>query len=139
MYSTDVSFGSEIRPGIQIRKSKDLIEWKFAGWVFDGIPAKGSQFIKNKGGDPFNALWAPYVIKFGDEYRLYYSLSSPQPRLSVIGLATATSPLGPWKEKDLVVTSLNDNSRQTNAIDHPDRFRIGRTVVLLRFGLGRYL
>lgn len=117
MYSTDVSFGSEIRSGIQIRKSQDLIQWKFVGWAFDGIPAKGKQFIEGKGGDPFDALWAPYVMKFGDEYRLYYSLSSPQPRLSVIGLATASSPLGPWKEKDLVVTSLNDNSIQTNAID----------------------
>ena len=48
MYSTDVSFGSEIRSGIQIRKSQDLIQWKFVGWAFDGIPAKGKQFIKVK-------------------------------------------------------------------------------------------
>lgn len=116
-YSTDVSFGSEVRPGIQIRKSRNLIEWTFVGWVFDGLPEMGRQFIESKGGDPFKSLWAPYAMKVGDEYRLYYSLSSPTPRLSVIGLATGESPIGPWKEKGLVVTSQADNTRQTNAID----------------------
>ncbi|AVR46222.1 arabinan endo-1,5-alpha-L-arabinosidase [Christiangramia fulva] len=116
-YSTDVSYGSEIRPGIQIRKSKNLIKWSFLGWVFDGLPEKGSQFIKSKGDDPFQSLWAPYAMEYNGEYRLYYSLSSPTPRLSVIGLATASSPLGPWTEKGLVVTSQNDNTVQTNAID----------------------
>lgn len=116
-YSTDVSFGSEVRPGIQIRKSKNLIEWDFVGWVFDGLPNMGRQFIESKGGEPFQSLWAPYAMKVGDEYRLYYSLSSPTPRLSVIGLATSSSPVGPWVEKGLVVTSQADNIRQTNAID----------------------
>ncbi len=116
-YSTDVSFGSEIRPGIQIRKSINLIKWIFVGWVFDGLPMKGSLFIKSKGGEPFQSLWAPEAIKVGNEYRLYYSLSSPTPRLSVIGMATSSSPAGPWTEKDIVVTSQADNTRQTNAID----------------------
>lgn len=116
-YSTDVAFGAEIRPGIQIRKSTDLIEWTFMGWVFDQLPVQGSQFIENNGGEPFGALWAPYIMKSGSEYRLYYSLSSPVPRLSVIGLAIASSPLGPWTEKGLVVTSKADATIQTNAID----------------------
>jgi arabinan endo-1,5-alpha-L-arabinosidase len=116
-YSTDACFGADIRPGIQIRKSTDLINWTFMGWVFDQLPAQGSNFIKAGGGEPFNALWAPYVIKSGSEFRLYYSLSSALPRLSVIGMATASSPMGPWTEKGLAVTSRNDNSIQTNAID----------------------
>jgi arabinan endo-1,5-alpha-L-arabinosidase len=116
-YNTDVAYGTDIRPGIQIRQSKDLIEWKFYGWVFDGLPTLGANFIKQKGIQPFNSLWAPYIMKVGNEFRLYYSLSSGDPRLSVIGLATASSPLGPWKEQGLVVTSQNDNTRQTNAID----------------------
>jgi arabinan endo-1,5-alpha-L-arabinosidase len=77
----------------------------------------GSAFITQHGGTPFGALWAPYVMKTGNEYRLYYSLSSAVARLSVIGLATAASPDGPWTEKGLVVTSTNDNTTQTNAID----------------------
>lgn len=116
-YNTDVSFGSEVRPGIQIRKSQDLINWEFLGWAFNGLPPKGRAYILGKGTTPFNALWAPFVVKVGGEYRLYYSLSSDTGRLSVIGLATATNPEGPWVEKDLVVTSAADGTVQTNAID----------------------
>jgi len=116
-YSTDVAFGTDVRPGLQIRRSKDLVQWEYVGWVFSSLPAQGSAYITGKGGTPYNALWAPYVMKVGSEYRLYYSLSSPVPRLSVIGMATASSPDGPWTEKGLVVTSANDASIQTNAID----------------------
>jgi arabinan endo-1,5-alpha-L-arabinosidase len=123
-YNTDVAYGHEVKAGIQIRKSKDLVDWRFVGWVFNGLPAKGRAFIKQNLSaactDAFNSLWAPYIMKVGDEYRLYYSLSSNCPRLSVIGLATATTPIGPWTEKDLVVTSPStqiNNSVQTNAID----------------------
>jgi len=116
-YSTDVGFGIDVRSGIQIRKSKDLVEWTFVGWVFNNLPQKGVDHIKNNGGTPFNSLWAPYVMKVGSEFRLYYSLSSAKPRLSAIGLATASNPIGPWTEKALVVTSLDDASIQTNAID----------------------
>jgi arabinan endo-1,5-alpha-L-arabinosidase len=116
-YSTDVGYGISVPAGIQIRKSKDLVQWQFVGWVFNGLPAKGSQFITTSGGTPFQSLWAPYVMKLNNEYRLYYSLSCSSPRLSVIGLATATNPEGPWSEKDIVVVSKNDNSVQTNAID----------------------
>lgn len=116
-YNTDVAYGTDVRPGIQIRKSKDLVEWEFVGWVFNGLPTKGKNFITSNGGEPFNGLWAPYIMKVGDKFRLYYSLSSPTPRLSVIGLATSDSPAGPWVEQDLVVTSTSANYVQTNAID----------------------
>jgi len=57
------------------------------------------------------------VIKVGSQFRLYYSLSCSVPRLSVIGLATATNPDGPWTEQGLVVVSKDDATTQTNAID----------------------
>ncbi|HEX3023737.1 MAG TPA: arabinan endo-1,5-alpha-L-arabinosidase [Chitinophagaceae bacterium] len=116
-YSTDVGFGITVRSGIQIRRSKDLVQWEFVGWVFNSLPSAGAAYITQKGVTPFDALWAPYVMKAGSEYRLYYSLSSAVARLSVIGLATATSPDGPWTERGVVVTSANDNTIQTNAID----------------------
>jgi len=116
-YSTDVGYGIEVRSGIQVRKSKDLVEWTFAGWVFNSLPSMGAAYITAQGGTPFNSLWAPYVMKVGTEYRLYYSLSSLVSRLSVIGLATAASPEGPWTEKGLAVASKNDATVQTNAID----------------------
>jgi arabinan endo-1,5-alpha-L-arabinosidase len=119
-YSTDAGYGlnsTTLRPGIQVRKSKDLVEWGFVGWVFDGLPPLGSAFIRQAGGTPLNSLWAPYIIKVGSEYRLYYSLASSVFKLSVIGLAISTSPEGPWTDKGVVVSSQNDATPQTNAID----------------------
>lgn len=118
-YSTDVCFGADIQPGIQVRKSTDLIKWDFVGWVFSKIPTMGADYIKSQGGTPFNALWAPYIMKVDNEYRLYYSLSSAVGRLSTIGLATASTPVGPWTEKGLAVSSPSDRTGtiQTNAID----------------------
>ena len=117
-YSTDVGFGlaGTLRPGLQIRKSKDLVEWKYVGWVFPGLPAMGVAYLKGLNATPVDALWAPCVVKVGSEYRLYYSLSSNVFRTSVIGLATATSPEGPWTERSIVVTS-SSSRQQTNAID----------------------
>ncbi|MDI3321957.1 arabinan endo-1,5-alpha-L-arabinosidase [Pinibacter soli] len=116
-YSTDAGYGIDVRLGLQIRKSKDLVQWQFVGWVFNSLPTKGADYIKQQSGTPNNSLWAPYVMKVGSEYRLYYSLSSATARLSVIGLATATNPEGPWTEKGTVVVSTNNAIRQTNAID----------------------
>lgn len=116
-YSTDASYGNEAPPGLQIRRSEDLLNWEWVGLAFDGLPEQGEAFIRAKGGEPVDAIWAPYTYKAGDEYRLYYSVTSPTPRLSAIGLATSSNPDGPWEEKGLVVTSLANNERQTNAID----------------------
>jgi len=116
-YSTDACFGADIKAGHQIRKSTDLIEWKFVGWVFNNLPSQGAAFIRSKGTEPFNSLWAPFVMEVDGVFRLYYSLSSSVGRLSVIGMATATNPSGPWTEQGIVVTSQADNSVQTNAID----------------------
>jgi arabinan endo-1,5-alpha-L-arabinosidase len=116
-YNTDVGYGIDVRSGIQIRKSKDLVEWTYVGWVFNNLPAMGSAFITSGGGAPFNSLWAPCIVKVGSEYRLYYSLTCSLPRLSVIGLATSSNPQGPFTERGLVVTSRNNSAVQTNAID----------------------
>lgn len=115
-YSTDVGYGIAVRPGIQIRKSRDLVNWQFVGWVFNGIPAMGDAYIKKNAATSNTGLWAPYVLKSGNEYRLYYSLASTGFRISCIGLATSTSPEGPWIEKGIVVSSVTAGEG-TNAID----------------------
>ncbi len=116
-YSTDVAFGHAIRPGLQIRRSKNLVEWEFVGWGFPVIPTQGANYIRQNGGEPNQGIWAPYIMKVDNEYRLYYSLASNIGRLSAIGMATASDPKGPFLERGLVVTSLNDASTHTNAID----------------------
>lgn len=115
-YSTDVAFGFTPRLGIQVRKSPDLVQWTFVGWVFDALPPLGAAYITQNGGTPNQALWAPYIIQVGSEYRLYYSLASGTSKLSVIGLAVGSSPEGPWQERGVVVGSTSGLSI-TNAID----------------------
>ena len=122
MYSTDVGYGlsdAVLTPGLQVRRSKDLVEWQFVGWVFTSAaePAMGRAYITQRGGTPNRLLWAPYVLKVGSEYRLYYSLASNVFKLSAIGLATASSPTGPWTEKGLVVTTDDSSPSITNGID----------------------
>ena len=51
-YSTDVAYGISVRPGLQVRKSKDLVQWQYVGWVFNGLPAMGSAYISGRGGTP---------------------------------------------------------------------------------------
>lgn len=128
-YTTDVAYGATVRPGHNIRRSKNLVEWEFVGWVVGGnnlptdqatdsaYPPLGLDHIRSNGGEPFGNLWAPYAMRYEGEYRVYYSLSSAVPRLSVIGLMVSDKPYGPFEERGLVVTSLNNSARQTNAID----------------------
>ena len=60
-------------------------------------------------------VWAPDIVKIGNTYNLYYSLSvwdDPNPG---IGVATASHPAGPWTDRGMVLTSENSNVR--NSID----------------------
>jgi arabinan endo-1,5-alpha-L-arabinosidase len=120
-YTTDVSFGNtSTRWGMQVRKSKDLVQWLFVGWVLNNdVPASvKAYYAGNNNAAYYKSIWAPEIVKTGNEYRLYYSVSSDTARLSVIGLLTSTSPVGPWADKGLVVTSpKSGTSIQTNAID----------------------
>ncbi len=116
-YSTDVAWGQEVeRAGVQIRRSRDLVDWEFRGWASDGRPKQGLEHINANGGRAFENVWAPCAIKVGDEYRVYYSQSSHVPKNSEIGLLTGPTPEGPFTEAGLVVTSNND-VHGTNAID----------------------
>jgi len=116
-YSTDVAYGQPLsRVGIQIRRSRDLVKWEFVGWAINGRPSQAVNYIRGNGVEPFENIWAPYIIKIGSEYRLYYSLSSERFKLSATGLLVSDSPAGPYTERGLVVTS-NTNIPMTNAID----------------------
>ncbi len=78
---------------IPILSSPNLVDWTYADAVFK--PATLPTWNPTSGA----GLWAPDVVKIGDTYNLYYSLSAwgdPNPG---IGVATATHPLGPWVDE----------------------------------------
>ncbi|EJW92410.1 glycoside hydrolase family 43 protein, partial [gut metagenome] len=60
-------------------------------------------------------IWAPYMIPYGDKFRLYYCVSAFGRKTSYIGLAESNTPQGPWKQIGCVVKT--DDSTPMNAID----------------------
>ncbi|MFD1266488.1 arabinan endo-1,5-alpha-L-arabinosidase [Paenibacillus motobuensis] len=109
VFSTDVKVGGDPRPGVMVRKSEDLIHWKWVGYALPGIPETAMNWTGA------SSLWAPDVIKHGNEYRLYYSASTFGSRQSMIGMASASSIEGPWTDRgDVIRTESGD---ALNAID----------------------
>lgn len=108
LFSTDTN--QPLTAGIPIRKSKDLVNWKFIGTVFNGVPTEAKQWSNAQG------LWAPEVIKYNNIFRLYYSASTFGSTVSMIGLAESNSPEGPWRDKGEVIKTSPQLS-QHNAID----------------------
>ncbi len=125
MYSTDAIFRENKQEArdknvplgyIQVRRSKDLINWEFVGWAFPEIPEEAVKWVRdNSGGRGATNIWAPYIIKYNDIYRLYYCVSAFGRKTSYLGLAESSSPEGPWELKGPVVKT-NDESIM-NAID----------------------
>lgn len=100
---------------VQIRRSRNLREWSFAGTVFDGIPAWVTAAVPG-----VQNLWAPDVYEKNGTYYLYYSGSTFGSNRSVIGLATNTTlnpddPAYVWVDRGLVAESFPQNDY--NAID----------------------
>ena len=125
IYSTDAIFAENAEiareknvplGNIQIRKSKDLVHWEFVGWAFPEIPQEAVEWVHaNNEGNGATNIWAPYVMKQGDRYRLYYSVSAFGKKTSWIGMAESGSPEGPWEDKGAVVKS--NSQTPMNAID----------------------
>lgn len=126
MYSTDAIYHQrggnaaeelDIPVGnIQVRKSKDLVNWEFAGWAFPEIPEEAIQHVRsNAGGKGATNIWAPFPVQYKDKYRLYYCVSAFAQSISYLGLAESDSPEGPWELKGCVVKT--DSTSRMNAID----------------------
>ena len=85
--------------------SSDLVNWTYVGDVFDERP----HWVANDAG-----LWAPEVVPWGDEYRLYYTAQNTEPALggnSAIGVATGPTPTGPWTDSGApIVAPQSDRS-----------------------------
>ncbi len=69
-------------------KSEDMHSWVYVGDVFENyVPAWGTSGA---------GVWAPTVIKVGDKWNFYYSLSTGGDENPGIGVAAAPTPYGPW-------------------------------------------
>ena len=72
---------------IPMLRSSDLVNWTYMG---DAFSARPSWAVSNAG------LWAPEVKFFNNQYYLYYTVTDTLVGGSAIGVATSSSPLGPW-------------------------------------------
>lgn len=81
---------------MKVATSPDLVHWKSLGGVF----TKGRNWPS--WADPTTGFWAPDIRYVGGKYLLYYAV--PNTTASAdgfdpgIGVATATSPAGPWTD-----------------------------------------
>ncbi|WP_160724408.1 arabinan endo-1,5-alpha-L-arabinosidase [Bacillus sp. USDA818B3_A] len=111
VFSTDYMVGAPPTPGIQIRKSKDLIHWQFVGRVFEQVSQEAWDWTHG------TTFWAPNAIKINGKYYLYYSVSEVGKRNSYIGLATSDKIAGPWKDEGAVFKTKEGDGNTVNAID----------------------
>jgi arabinan endo-1,5-alpha-L-arabinosidase len=103
-------------PGlIPIRRSHDLVAWELIGAVYQAIPQWAQTRVPGTSG-----IWAPAIWHEGDEYRLYYTVSTFGSNVSAIGLTTSPTldpddPAYKWTDQGIVIGS--DASDDYNAID----------------------
>lgn len=91
-------YATEDIRNMPIHRSKNLVDWEFVGTVFT---ADTRPTFEPKGG-----LWAPDINRIGDKYVLYYSMSRWGKEWTCgIGVATADSPAGPFRDKGMMFRS----------------------------------
>jgi arabinan endo-1,5-alpha-L-arabinosidase len=100
--------------GISVTSSSDGLNWGNRRRVFTTTP--GWWATKVPGHTNVADAWAPDVKYYNGQYHLFYALSSFGSRSSAIGMATASSPGGQWKDHGGPIrqTSTSDTY---NAID----------------------
>lgn len=88
-------------------KSTNMIDWTYVSDVFaDYVPTWGESGA---------GVWAPTVIKIGDTWNFYYSLSIASDPNPGIGVATSITPYGPWTHYGKLFNS--NEIGVTNSID----------------------
>lgn len=119
VFSTDASYGDIHKSGVQIRTSKDLITWLYAGTAFENYAGECAEAVRHAKLDTANnqGFWAPDILRAGDVYRLYFSASTFGSSRSCISLAESGTPEGPYEFKGIVVKSDENALNGANAID----------------------
>ena len=95
--------------GAICKRSKDLLNWESLGKVVNDPPEESVNWTKS------NDIWAPDIVKVGNEYRLYCSNSSWGVRQSCIFLAVSDTPEGPFTPRGCVLKT--SDALPVNAID----------------------
>jgi arabinan endo-1,5-alpha-L-arabinosidase len=91
---------------VPILSSLDLVTWRFEGAAFKGL-------TRPSWGAPGGFVWAPDVVKLGEKFVMYYSISVWGDENPGIGVAVADHPAGPWTDRGKLFTSQEigvDNS-----------------------------
>jgi arabinan endo-1,5-alpha-L-arabinosidase len=102
--------------GVQSLISDDLIHWRIGPPLFAKPPAWAGTVAPNHS----RQFWAPDVVKRGDRYLVYYSVSAFGKNTSAIALASSPtldpqSPDYQWTDEGIVVQT--DATSDHNAID----------------------
>lgn len=103
--------------GVPSYHSKDLVKWENGPAVFKTAPEWIARVVPENRNMSY---WAPDIIKVGDRYLLYYSVSSMGKMTSAIGLATnptldPNDPAYHWIDQGVVVQTQDGSGH--NAID----------------------
>jgi len=119
--------------GIPSFHSKDLVKWEAGPAVFQSAPEWIAAAVPENRNMSY---WAPDVIHLGDQYLLYYSVSSFGKMTSAIGLATTLTldPADPrykWTDHGIVMQSREGGD--FNTID-PSVFHDDNGTLWLSFG-----
>lgn len=95
-------------------RSSDLANWEYMGDAFLTRPS----WL-----DPTSGMWAPEIDFFNGQYYLYYTAPNVADSVSgepgcdgdsAIGVATSTSPLGPWTDSGAPVVAPRRNGPGCN-------------------------
>lgn len=119
--------------GVPSYHSHDLMTWQPGPPVFTNAPAWTHEAVPAHFGTGY---WAPDVMRVGDRYLLYYSISTFGKKVSAIGLATTPTltthdPSFGWKDQGEVIRSTGTND--FNTID-PAIFHDTNGTLWLSFG-----
>jgi arabinan endo-1,5-alpha-L-arabinosidase len=103
--------------GVSFLVSSNGFDWRRGGRAFEIIPDSVKSYVPKNNG---SGVWAPDVIKVGDQYYVYYAVSSWGSFVSAVGLMTsptlnANSPDYKWTDRGMVVHSSEGEA--LNAID----------------------
>ena len=102
---------------VPLMESKDLVGWEDLTPAFTALTAPAPL--------PSCSIHSCSVIAHGDEFLMYYTATASS---SVIGVATAPFPTGPWTDVGTVVTTVTSDAVLTGA---PSVYQDGSSLGLV--------